>query len=242
MSGVDCFLFGNFVSLSIQRFEYICQYSGGKSFEEQIGGFGISLCVSSLSSIFFKVGYVLGDMWPLHAALIKCHSGSLLFIEVLKLGFELVKELSPYDREVLIDVVKSVDPGAHVFDPPGNFISFDKGEGKCDFFDRRIKPGNVLVNVEVRFNFFDEIVCFGAIACKDCWFLTYGSNICCNWDRSLALASWLRLGRRSCTTSTTTTTTTSSSTSWSSSSSASTSSSGVVLVTEGVIELVDDFW
>ena len=92
----------------------------------------------------------------------------LLFIEVLKLGFELVKKLGPYNREVLIDVIESINLGAHVFDPSGDFISFDKGEGKGDFLDWRIKPGDILVNVEVCFNFFDEVICFGAIACKDC--------------------------------------------------------------------------
>ena len=74
-------------------------------------------------------------MWPLHVAFVKSYSGTLLFIEVLKLGFELVKELGPYNREVLIDVIESVNPGAHVLDPSGNFISFDKGEGKGNCFD-----------------------------------------------------------------------------------------------------------
>ena len=101
-----------------------------------------------------------------HAALLECHPGLLLFIEVLKLGFEFIKELGPYDREVLIDVIESINPRAHVFDPSSNFISFDKGEGKGDFLDWRIKPGNVLVNAEVCFNFFDEVVCFGAITAK----------------------------------------------------------------------------
>ena len=83
-------------------------------------------------------------MWPLHAAFFKGDSGSLLLIEVLKLGFELVEELDPYDREVLVDVIESVDPSAHIFDPSSNFVSFDKGEGKCDLFDRRVKPGRRL--------------------------------------------------------------------------------------------------
>ena len=68
-------------------------------------------------------------MWPLHLAFVESHSGMLLFIEVLKLGFELVKKLGPYNREVLIDVIESINPGAHIFDPSGDFISFDKGEG-----------------------------------------------------------------------------------------------------------------
>ena len=72
-------------------------------------------------------------MWPLHVALVKSHSGLLLFVKVLKLGFELIEKLGPYDREVLMDVVKSVNPHAHVFDPSSDFISFDKGEGKGDF-------------------------------------------------------------------------------------------------------------
>ena len=127
-------------------------------------------------------------MWPLHAALVESHSGTLLIIEVLKLGFELVEELGPYDREVLMDVIESINPCAHVFDPSGNLISFDKGEGKGNFLDWRIKPGNVLVDTEICFNFFDEVIRFGAIACKDCWFLAHGSNVCCNQDRSLALA------------------------------------------------------
>ena len=142
--------------------------------------FIISLGVSSLSSIFFKVGYVLGDMWPLHAAFVESHSSMLLLIEVLKLGFKLIKELGPYDREVLIDVVKSVNLCAHVFDPSGDFISLDKGEGKGNFLDWRIKPSNILVDAEICFNFFNEVICFSAIACKDCWFLAHGSNICCN--------------------------------------------------------------
>ena len=94
-------------------------------------------------------------MWPLHAALVKSHSSTLLFIEVLKLGFELVKELGPYDREVLIDVVKSIDPGAHVLNPSGDFISFDKGEGKGNLLDWRVKPSNVLVDTEIHLNFFN---------------------------------------------------------------------------------------
>ena len=176
-------------------------------------------------------------MWPLHAALVESHSGMLLFIEVLKLGFKLIKELGPYDREVLMDVIESVNPGAYVFDPSGNFVSFDKGEGKGSLLDWRIKPGDILVDVEICFNFLDEVICFGPIACKDCWFLAHGSNVCCNWDRSLALACWLRLGRRSCITSTTTTTASSSS----ASSTTSSSTAMVDLVTEGVIKLVDDF-
>ena len=161
-------MFGIFVSLSVQRFEYICQYSGGQSFEEQVGGFSVSLGVSSLSSILFKVGYILGDVGPLHVAFVKCHSCSLLFIEVLELSFKLIEELSPYDREVLMDMIESVNPGAHVFNPSGDFISFDKGEGKGDLFDWRIKPSDILVDVEISFNFFNEIVHFGAIASKDC--------------------------------------------------------------------------
>ena len=101
-----------------------------------------------------------------------------------------------------MDMIESVNPGAHVFNPSGDFISFDKCEGKGDLFDWRIKPSNILVDVEISFNFFNEIVHFGAIASKDCWFLTHGSNICCNQDRSLALPCQLRLGRRSCTSST----------------------------------------
>ena len=168
MSGIDSFLFGIFISLSIWRFEYICQYSGGQSFEEQVSGFSVSLSISGLSSIFFKVGYILGDVGPLHVALVECHSGLLLFVEVLELGFKFIKELSPYNREVLMDMIESINPGAHVFDPSGNFISLDKGEGKGNFLDWRIKPSDVLIDVEICFNFFDEVICFGAIACKDC--------------------------------------------------------------------------
>ena len=172
-------------------------------------------------------------MGPLHGAFVEHHSCLLLFVKVLELSFKLIEELSPYDREVLVDMVQSINPGAHVFNPSGNFISFDKGEGKGDFLDQRIEPGNILVDVEISFNFFNEVVCLGAIACKDCWFLAHGSNICCNWDRSLALHCWLRLGRRSCTTPTTTSTASSSAT--------SPSTLVVGLTTEGSVELVDDF-
>ena len=127
-------------------------------------------------------------MWPLHAALVESHSSTLLLVEVLKLGFELVEELGPYDREVLMDMIESVNPCAHVFDPSSNLVSFDKGEGKGNFLDWRIKPSNVLVDAEICFNFLNEVVCFGVITCKDCWFLAHGSNVCCNQDRSLALA------------------------------------------------------
>ena len=65
-----------------------------------------------------------------HAAFVECHSGSLLFVEILKLGFELVEELCLYVGEVLVDAIESIDPGTHVFDPSGDFVSFDKGEGK----------------------------------------------------------------------------------------------------------------
>ena len=175
-------------------------------------------------------------MRPLHAALVEHHSGLLLFVKVLKLGFKLIEELSLYDREVLMDVIESINLGAHVFDPSSNFVSFDKGEGKSNLFDWRIKPGNILVDVEICINFFDEVIRFGAITCKDCLFLAHGSNICCNQDRSLALPSWLRLARRSCTSSTTTSSTSSTATS------SSTSSTSVVdLATEGSIELIDDF-
>ena len=34
-----------------------------------------------------------------------------------------------------MDVIESVNPGAHVLDPSSNFISFDKGEGKGNFLD-----------------------------------------------------------------------------------------------------------
>ena len=173
-------------------------------------------------------------MGPLHAALVKRHPCLLLFIKVLELSFKLIEELSPYDREVLVDMIQSVNPGAYVFNPSGDFISFDKGEGKGNFLDWRIKPSDVLVDAEISFNFFNEVVHFGAIACKDCWFLAHGSNVCCNWDRSLPLARWLRLGRRSCTTSTTASTTTTTS-------SSSSTTSVVGLTTEGGVELVDDF-
>ena len=89
-------MFGIFISLSVQRFEYICQYSGGQSFEEQVSGFSVSLGVSGLSCILFKVRYILGDVGPLHVAFVKPHSCSLLFIEVLELSFKLTEELSPY--------------------------------------------------------------------------------------------------------------------------------------------------
>ena len=34
LSGVNCFLFGILISLSVWRFKYICQYSSGQSIEE----------------------------------------------------------------------------------------------------------------------------------------------------------------------------------------------------------------
>ena len=59
----------------------------------------------------------------------------LLFVEVLELSFELVEELSPYDGEVVMNVVESIDPRSHVSDPSSDLISFDKGEGESDFLD-----------------------------------------------------------------------------------------------------------
>ena len=151
MSGFEGFLFSCVVSHGIGGFEDVCEDSGGESFEEQVGGFGIPLGVSGLSGKLFEIGDILSDVGPPHATLLEGDSSSLLLIGVLELGLKLVEELGPDDGEVVVDSIESVNPDTHVSYPSGNFVSFDKGEGKGDFLDWRIESCNVFIDAEVRF-------------------------------------------------------------------------------------------
>ena len=135
MGGFKGFLFSCIISHGIGGFEDVCEDSGGESFEEEIGGLGVSLSVASLSGKFLEVGDVLGDIRPSHMAFFKGDPSSLLFVGVLELGFKFIEELGPYNGEVVLDSVESVDPDSHVSDPSCDFVSFDKGEGKGDLFD-----------------------------------------------------------------------------------------------------------
>ena len=135
MSGFKGFLFSCIISHGIGGFEDICEDSSGESFEEQISGFSVSLSVSSLSSELFKISNVLGNVGPLHVTLFEGGSSLLLLIRVLELGFKLIEELGSDDGEVVVDLVKSIDPYSHVSDPSCDFISFDKGEGESNLLD-----------------------------------------------------------------------------------------------------------
>ena len=128
-------LFSCIISHSIGGFKDVCKDSCRESFEEEISGFSIFLGIASLSGVFFKVSDVLSNIRPLHVTLFKGNSSSLLLVRVLELGFKFIKELSPDDGEIVLDLVKSVNPDPHISDPSGNFISFDKGEGEGDFLD-----------------------------------------------------------------------------------------------------------
>ena len=125
-----------------------------------------------MSGELFEIGDVLGDVGPSHAASFEGNSSSLLFVGILKLGFKFVEELGPYDGEVVLDSVESVDPYPHVSDPSCDLISFDKGEGEGDFFDWRIESCNVFIDAKVRFDFFDKFISFGPILLRSLGFLS----------------------------------------------------------------------
>ena len=135
MGSLKGLLFSGIVSDCIRGFENVGEDSGWKSLEEKVGGFSISLGVSSLSGIFLKVSDVLCDVGPPHLTAFECNSSLLLFVWVLKLGFKFIKELCPYDWEVILNSVESIDPNSHVSNPSSNLISFDKGEGEGNFLN-----------------------------------------------------------------------------------------------------------
>ena len=222
MGGFEGLLFSCVISHGIGGFEDVCEDSGWEFFEEQVGGFSVSLGVSSLSGEFFEIGDVLRDIGPSHSALLEGDPSSLLLIGILELSFEFIKELGPDDREVVLDLVEPVNPYSHVSDPSCHFVSFDKGESKGDLFDWRIESCNVFIDAEVCFDFFDEFVGFGSIAGELVGEVSHCFNICCSLYWSLALACGCRLARRR------TSAATAASTAW-------------VSTTECNVELVEDF-
>ena len=82
-------------------------------------------------------------------------AGSLLFLQVLEVGGELVNELLP-GLKVIVDLV--VEPVSLVADPSCDVGAFDESEDERDSPQVGLVGGDGTVEAEVCFYFVDEVV------------------------------------------------------------------------------------
>jgi hypothetical protein len=87
----------------------------------------------------------------------------------LELISKFVYKLVPYVGDVISDGVEPVNPDSHITYPSFNVWSFDKGESDSDFSDGGVESCDILINLEVGFDLFDESIYFSPCSIKYPW-------------------------------------------------------------------------
>jgi hypothetical protein len=169
LSRLDSLGFDVVISIDKGWFEDISQNLSGESPKEDVDGFFAFLCVSTLSAEVLKLCNVFFNMQKLHPEHFEFHLGLLLFVGILELVSKFVYKLIPYIWDIVGDGVESINSDSHIMYPFFNIRSFDKGEGDSNFLDGGVKSCNILVDLEVGFDFFNESICFMPHSIKYPW-------------------------------------------------------------------------
>jgi hypothetical protein len=169
LSRLDSLGFNVVLSINKGWFEDISQNLSRESSEEDVNGFFASLSVSTLSAEVLELCNILFNVQKSHPKHIEFHLGSLLFVRVLELISEFMYELISYVWDVISNRVESIDPDSYITYLSFNIRSFDKGEGDSDFSDGGIKSYNILVDLKVGFDFFNESIHFIPYSIKYLW-------------------------------------------------------------------------
>jgi hypothetical protein len=166
LSRLDSSGFDVVISMDKGWFENISQNLSEESSKEEVDGFFTSLCVSTLSTEVLKFCDIFFNVQKSHPKHLEFYLGLSLFVRILELISKFVYKLVPHVGNVVGNRIKSVNPDFHIMYPSFNIGSFDKGEGDGNFSDRGVKSSNILVDLEVGFDFFDKSICFSSCSIK----------------------------------------------------------------------------